>query len=174
MANQRRNAGRTFVRGAKRKTTWIGPADQGSVSVGNGLKVLVSSFDAFAVGLPEPTIVRTRGVVGVRPTLFTTDQDIAGAIGMAVVTDRAFTAGASSIPGPWTDSGWDGWLVWRSFSYHLDFSDETGKVATDWSFEVDSKGMRKMTGDETFVVMVESQVGVFGVFDGTRHLFMLS
>ncbi len=136
--------------------------------------MLVASFDAAASGLVSPTLVRTRGQVAVKPQVFSADLEIVGAYGVAIVTDRAFAAGVASIPGPFTDAGWDGWAVWRSFGYQLDFGDETGKFQGAVFQEVDSKGMRKVTDDETMVLIAESEGGAFSISMALRHLFLLS
>jgi len=155
----RRFPARSVVRGPKRQTTWIGPADQGYLAVGAGAKVLIASFDPFAAGLPKPTVVRTRGNVSIRQgTGIIVDTEIVGAFGLAVVSDQAFTIGITAIPGPFNDSGWDGWFVWGSFSiaYEAVGTSET-LLMTDRQFEVDSKAMRKVTENETIVLVAESQ-----------------
>ncbi len=162
------------VRRQRRKSTWIGPAAQAFISVPSTTKVLISSFDAAANGLPSPTVVRTRGEVSVRPTLTNADLSLVGAWGLAVVTDRAFAAGQASIPGPFTDAGWDGWFAWGSFSQRWDFSDATGARFGDRAYPVDSKGMRKITDDETVVLMAESFSGAVNISMPLRLLMLLS
>jgi len=162
-------------RGPRRKTTWVGPADQGFTAVASNTKVLIASFDAAAQGLVSPTLVRTRGVVSLKYGSYSADLDIVGAYGVAIVTDRAFAAGAASIPGPFTDAGWDGWAVWRSWSGHLEF--QGGAAVTllgSIQQEVDSKAMRKMTDDETLVLMAESQSGSVEISMPLRLLFKLA
>ena len=165
---------RQFPRGARRKTTWLGPADQGFVSVASNTAVIIASFDPAASGLPSPMIVRTRGEVAYHSPSFAADLQIVGAYGLAVVTDRAFAAGAASIPGPFTDAGWDGWFVWGSFGYTIEFLDATGSMLTTATQIVDSKAMRKITDDETIVLVAESQVGAFEISMPLRLLVKLS
>ena len=167
---------RGHVRRDQRKTTWVGPALQNFIAVAAGAKVIVASFDASAAGFPSPTVVRTRGQVQTGPgTGIVVDKEIIGAYGLAVVTDRAFAAGVASVPGPFTDAGWNGWFVWRSFHY---VQEAAGTVATllqqTASQEVDSKAMRRVTDDETVVLVAESQLGAFSISMPLRLLFMLS
>ncbi len=162
------------VRGPRRLTTWVGPADQSLVNVATGSKTLVASFDAAASGLAKPTLIRTRGQVAYSPQSLAADITISGAFGVCVVSDRAFTAGAASIPGPFTDAGWDGWAVWGSFTQKLEFSDATGLYLATGSQLVDSKGMRKVSDDETVVLMAESQTGALAIAMQLRLLFKLS
>ncbi len=111
-------ADRTFrrpvsrVRVPKRTTSWVGSADQPYQAVGAGG---VNLFQSNAT-LQDTTIVRTRGVVSVKPNAFTADVDIIGALGMGLVSDQAFAAGATSIPAPYTDTEWGGWFVWIPFA----------------------------------------------------------
>ena len=160
--------------GVRRQVTWVGPADQGFVSVASGAKVLISSFDAAANGLPKPTVVRTRGEVGLRVNSTAADVQIVGAYGLAIVSDRAFAAGVASVPGPFTDAGWDGWFVWRSFNMQWDFNDATGAQFASLVHEVDSKAMRKVTDDETIILVAESQQGAVDVSMPLRLLLKLA
>ena len=104
-----------------------------------------------------------------------TDIEIIGAFAACVVTDRAFAAGSGSIPGPHSDAGWDGWYVWRSFHY---VQEAAGTVASLMQqatiLEIDSKAKRKMTDDETLVLMVESETGALRISSQLRTLLMLS
>ena len=163
------------VRGARRKTTWVGPADQGYLAVAAGAKIIVASFDAASNGLASPTIVRSRGQVSIFPGAGVTgDVEIVGAYGLAIVSDRAFAAGVASIPGPWTDAGWDGWFVWRSFHYTQEFLDATSMLRNFENQEVDSRAMRKITDDETIVLIAESQAIGFEISMPLRILMKLS
>ncbi len=112
MANQFRGRGRigAAVRRPKRVTQWLGSADQGFVSVGGGAKLLIQSNAT----LGNTTIVRVRGVVSVQPDTSAADFDVLGAYGIGIVSDQAFAAGAASLPGPWSDPDWSGWLVWSA------------------------------------------------------------
>ncbi len=155
--------------------TWIGPAAQSFIAVGGGAKVIIASFDGSANNVRKPTIVRSRGQLAVKPTSFAADNNIVGAFGICIVSDRAFAAGAALIPGPFTDAGWDGWFVWRSFSLAVEFLDSTGVVFNGaLVMEIDSKAMRKVTDDETIVLMAESLDNNMQVSAPIRMLLKLS
>ena len=174
MADRARSRGRNFGSRSKRQVTWIGPSDQSFVQVNSGTKVLHSIFDPFISDMTKPTIVRTRGEVTVVPSVFTGSLDVVGAYGMAVVTDQAVAAGVASIPGPFSEANWDGWLVWRSFGFRLEFDDATGILQAGWRHEVDSKAMRKVSDNETVCMLVESQTGAFRISMQLRQLYKLS
>ncbi len=153
-----------------RLTTWLGPADAGYVNVASGGKSLLASSS-----FEEPnTVIRTRGVVSVGPQSFGVDVEIKGAYGVAIVSTDALAVGITAIPGPFSDSDWGGWLVWRSFAFIFEFGDSTGRMFANVNMEIDSKAMRKVESNESLVVIAESQGGLFQIWDGTRHLIKLT
>ena len=158
-------------RGPQRLTQWIAPVLQVFVTVASGTAVIIASIPA-----EDPfTFVRTRGMVAIRPDVYSADLDIIGAVGMGIVTAEAFAAGVGSIPEPYTDGDWGGWFVWRSFGMRMEFRSDTGMIypATQ-SLEIDSKAMRKIAPNEVMVVVAESFNGGFAIMDGTRHLIKLA
>jgi len=157
--------------GNHRLTQWVGPAAQGYISVTGGGASLIS-FVSFESPL---TLIRTRGHTSIQPGSFSADLNIIGAVGMAVVSTEAFLAGVASIPEPFTDADWGGWMVWRSFSMHLDVQSAAGFDANSaLEFEVDSKAMRKVTPNETVVIIAESFAGAFDISTPWRQLIKLS
>ena len=161
--------GAARARVPRRKTTWIGPAVQGFVSVASGGATLLNSL----INSEPETLVRIRGMVTIAPTVVSADVSIVGAVGMGLVSEEAFAAGIASIPEPFTDADWGGWVMWRSFSYKFEFADATGVNFPNWSFEVDSKAMRKATANERLVTIAESQSGAFDISTPLRALTML-
>ncbi len=168
--------GRHFVtRGSKRQTTWVGPADQDYVLVASGAVAINQSFDPVAAGMNKPTITRVRGLVSITPASGAADVEINGAWGFAVVSDQAFAAGAASIPGPYDEAGWDGWFAWGAFSMKLDVTSDIGRLSPfGKSWEIDSRGQRKVSDNETIVVMVESNLGAVEIAIVHRMLLKLA
>jgi len=160
--------------GPRRQSTWIAPADQSYISVASGTSGIISFFDPAAAGLVAPTVVRTRGAVSIRPSVFNADVAISGAFGAAIVTDQAFAAGAASLPRVFDDADWGGWFMWRSFAHHYEFHDPTGTLLGSWDAEVDSKAMRKVTDNETIILMCESQTGGLQIAMPLRFLLKMS
>ncbi len=123
----------------------------------------------------EPvTIVRTRGFVSLRVASVAADVDIVGAIGVGIVSTEAFTAGIASVPEPFSDADWAGWYVWHAFAYRFEFSDASGFNFPNWSFEIDSKAMRKVGSNNTLVVVAESFGGAYNIASPLRTLVKLS
>ncbi len=159
---------RAFGRQSARLTQWVGPADQEFITVATTGKTIISS-----IPFTEPlTVIRTRGAVVVRPNT-DTDNTFVGAIGMGIVSADAFAAGVASIPGPYDDGDWGGWFVWRTFAFRQEAVTAASVYVSSQTMEIDSKAMRKVTPNEVLVVVGESQIGAFGIFDGTRHLIKL-
>jgi len=157
--------------GSRRVTQWIGPADQGYVSVASGGATLIAST-SFE---DSTTVVRTRGHTSIQPGSFAADLNVIGAVGMAIVSAEALAAGITSIPEPFNDADWGGWLVWRSFSLHLDVATAAGFDSNAaLEFELDSKAMRKITPNEALVIVAESQAGAFDISTPWRVLVKLT
>jgi len=157
-------------RGPKRTSTWVGSADQGIVSVAAGATVIVESNAT----LIDTTIVRTRGLMTAQPASFGVDAMIIGAYGIGIVSDQAFAAGAASLPGPWTDKDWGGWLVWLPIAFRFEATTDVGRLLASVSMQMDSKAMRKVQANETVVTIAESQATAFDVTSVFRMLVKLS
>ncbi len=156
--------------GPKRRTQWIGPAIQSYVSVATGGATLVASFPITE----QLTIVRVRGQMSIRPASVSADVDISGAMGIGIVSDEALAAGVVSIPEPFTDADWSGWLMWRAFTYHFEFGDGTGVNFPNWTLELDSKAMRRVGPNESLVVIAESESGAYQLSVPLRVLVKLA
>ncbi len=153
----------------RRLTEWVASAEQGEVGVATNASVIVQSNAT----LFNTTIVRTRGILSVRPTVEGVSLFYQGALGMGIVSDQAFAAGAGSVPGPWTDQDWGGWFVWIAFVNRLSVSTDIGRELISINIPFDSKAMRKVEPNETVVVVVESQVGAVNVATPFRMLIKL-
>ena len=160
--------------GPRRQVTWIAPADQSYVSVSSGQKVIVGSFDPSAAGFAKPTVVRSRGLVSIKPTSIAASLTMSGAWGIGVVSQQAFAAGLASIPGPFTDAQWDGWFAWGAIIQHFAFHSGVAAEIDSVEHVVDSKAMRKISQNEIMILMVESQGGAFDIGLHVRTLFKLS
>jgi len=179
MANQRVGRSR-FPSSPRRQTQW-----GGSTTPQTGPKALAAAsaqlFGRFtaasleALGTPV-TVIRNRGVLSITSDQFAAGEDVHGAIGICVVSDQAAAAGVSAILTPITESDWDGWLMWMPFVHSFVFGDATGfQGGIQSTFHYDSKGMRKITDNESLVLMIENQNSTDGLFFNwvSRTLFKL-
>ncbi len=158
--------------GPKRRSLWVGYADQGFIAVGAGLKVAISNFTLAT--LDSLTVIRNRGFLSVRATVTGVDADVVGAFGIGIVTQQAFAAGVASMPGPWTDSDWDGWMLLQPFAFRYDLTTDVGRFISTIQIMLDSKSMRKMEANETLVMMAESQAIAFDISAPVRTLVKLA
>ena len=163
----------------RRKTTWSGTGVSavGMQPVAISSKVLLTSHTgAFLEDIAPATLVRVRGQIGVESDQTAAVEQQTGALGIAVVSEQARAAGAASLPGPQTNSDWDGWLWWYGFSYRLQVLSQSG-MNPNFVHEivVDSKAMRKIGEQDALVYMAEnaSASHVFNVAVNTRELWKL-
>ncbi len=155
--------------GHKRLTEWstFDPGGFESVSAAGALLMSGLAFEN------PGTIVRTRGIITIRPADPEADATIAGAFGIGLVSQEAFTAGVASIPEPFTDSDWGGWMVMQPFALTVDVGAASSRLINSMTYEIDSKAMRKVEPNSVMAIVVESLTGAFTIADGTRLLLKL-
>jgi len=148
-----------FPRGPRRTTQWLeGPKD-------TNREVSVSSSTIWSTGILaglNTTIVRIRGYASFWLTSATSPGDgFLGAVGIGLVSENSFLAGAASVPAPITDMEWDGWMFHQFFDIrtlsatHGDGVNAVKAVAT---FDVDTKAMRKWEADNMILMGVSQFV----------------
>jgi len=103
----------------------------------------------------DETLLRFVGELGVRPNLDNASGSIIGAVGLIVVTTEAIEAGAEAIPGPFSDSGNDGWFVHIPFQTHF-FSAGTGDILVMSNKSFDFKSKRIVQDGQAVAVMLET------------------
>jgi len=157
--------------GARRKTQWSQLADQGFVSLAAAGSTLVSSIAFTQPG----TIVRARGRLGIRANVFTADANPVGAFGVGVVSEEAAAIGITAIPLPFSDADWGGWMVWQSWceAFQTEGASPATQFLASWSFDIDSKAMRKVEPNTRLVFVAESQSEAVLVCETVRVLQML-
>jgi len=159
--------------GSRRQKQWIGPADQAGVAVPSATSVIISSFTPIAASMASPTLIRTRGLVNIFP-VGGSDLSFTGAYGICVVTTQALAAGSGSVPRPFDDADWGGWIVWQAYSGRLEFQSGVGEQLLQSLYTIDSKAMRRMKTNEAVVTVCESQAGAVTCDSVIRKLFLLS
>ncbi len=172
MAHGRRTRG--FSRGPsshRRLNEWVAPPLQEYIAVASAGATIISQMNIEEA----TTIVRTRGMVSIKPQAFSADLSTVGAFGVGVVSAEALTIGTTAIPEPYSDADWGGWLMWESFAYHFEVQSAVGtQFPASIQINVDSKGMRKVGSNEALVFVAESFTGAFEIAECTRQLFKLS
>ncbi len=118
--------------------------------------LLISTSAAQFGGLTPATLIRSRGWFSFRSDQNDLTEFQIGAVGMAIVQERARAAGIASIPRPVSEMTSDEFFYIRGFSEVFTHNTSVGFDSIGASgFEVDSKAMRKITDIEALVVTVE-------------------
>jgi len=103
------------------------------------------------------TIIRTHGFMEF--ILSTADASLSGfnfAAGIGIVSADAFAVGSGSMPDPFDDIGWPGWLWHRMGAIHTPLALAAGSGPTNtMTWEIDSKAMRKLGLNEVAFIKVQ-------------------
>ena len=121
-----------------------------------------SILDQTATDDQPVTIIRTRGMLNVISDTVVASEQPFGAFGLAVVSDQAVAIGVTAIPTPYTDADSDLWFVHGYFAAPTAFGTSVGFANVSMNVEFDSKAMRRMSQDETVVVVIENGSGAAG------------
>ena len=125
------------------------------------------------------TLVRMRGQL----SAWLTSAGSAGdgfnqcAVGFCMVTENAAGVGATAVPDPIVDSGWDGWMYYRFLGPLISISTTVTPVdgLSFQQFEIDSKAMRKWKDTDVFmgIFSVGTEQGVaVGEFQANTRLLV--
>ena len=147
-----------FTRGnsQRRLTQWAATAAE---TAWTALAAATAILDStFTVGSDSPeTIVRIRGSFDVQSDQLAAQEEPFGAIGIAIVSDQAVAIGVTAIPTPYTDAVSDLWMLHEFWSAPMTFGvDARGIAKIDQLLVLDSKAMRRISEDETLIVVVEN------------------
>ena len=149
---------RSILTRSARTTSWsIGPQERDGT-------LATTAKEAWATGVVTSankiTIVRMRGhVQSFLTTAAAAGDGFSGAWGIGLVTAAAFAVGITAMPGPITESDWDGWLWHSFFDLHVITTTLADGVNAGGVFAlavIDSKAMRKF--DEDMVVFGATEV----------------
>jgi len=78
------------------------------------------------------------------------------ALGVCLVTENAFAAGTTAMPGPRTDQAWDGWILHRLFQLRSTGGASVDFIPTQYRTELDSKAMRIAKDNMRLVALFET------------------
>ena len=155
-------ARRTFVRGGSwRATVWIASTVETALTT---LAATASVLDQTFTFAEDATIIRTRGSLFVRSDQISATEAVAGALGMAVVTEQAAAIGVTAVPTPITDQESENWFLWQPWAYSFVVTTAVGTLGSSFAqFDFDSKAMRKVNKDDSVAVVLENSFTTFGV-----------
>ena len=147
-----------FRNRSRRSTTWgLGPNATPIALSGSGSALWTASSSLLLES--KVTITRVRGHAFLMMlTAAASGDGFQGAIGMGVFSSEAVAAGAASIPGPQSDSDWDGWLYHQFFNVHFINATQTSGVNAAVGvvrIDIDSKAMRIQEDSQLLVGVIE-------------------
>ena len=128
---------------------------------------ILFSLNAAALELLPFTIVRTRGIWGLRSDQAAASEDYSASMGIAVVNDQAVAVGVTAVPTPETDRGSDLFFVYESLAGFFEFKTNDGLLEKGQWIRFDSKAMRKVDIGQDIVVTAETSAlsaGAIGHF----------
>ena len=150
-----RSFARRDGRTARRQMIWLAGTYLEDTLASAGANTLVASLNAAALLLRPFTVVRTRGIVGIRSDQGAVSEVQQAAIGLIVVKDVAVVAGISSLPTPVTDDSSD-WFTLQSMFNAIDVTSDIGRLLTYQQYEIDSKAMRKVDQGDDLAIVAEN------------------
>ena len=140
-----------------RKTFWFAGAFTNVNLPSASSSSLITSLTAGALALRPFTIIRTRGIWGVRSDQVSVDENQFVGYGSIVVSDEAVAIGITAVPTPVTSMG-SSWI-------HLDFAAQHLNAASDIGlhpdmiphrYVIDSKSMRKVEEGQDLVEVIQN------------------
>ena len=163
-------AGRSALRqGQRRQTNWVASADIVASTAITAAGVIqdqaLLEASLLALGLLPSTIVRTRGELWVKGDAGAegATENPFGAMGFAVVSERARSIGATALPFPIADEGSDLFFVHQFWHTGSVFGSAVGLNADMWNrYSFDSKAQRKVEAGNAIVIMMENASSAFG------------
>ncbi len=155
----RRKAFARFVRPPARTTVWFNHG-LGPVTVAGSSASLYSSYNAAALAFRPFTIIRTRLLVHFESDQVAAIEKPSGAFGGIVVKEDAQAIGITAIPTPISDTDAE-WAFFQGMTTSFTFITGVGFDADSGSrYIIDSKAMRKVGINETYVTVVENRIAV--------------
>ena len=158
----------------KRRTFWTGAQSSATVILATPQNVQIVVTEAALENVPNPTLVRTRGMITLRGLLSADQSSIICGVGLAVLGAKEVAVGTTAVPLPLTNSDDDRWFWYHAVGLQSAPSGITDMIHSQF-VNVDSKAMRKVGSNEVVALVIEladvsAGVGV-QVISTLRYLF---
>ncbi len=138
-----------------RESVWFGFTPAETTLAAADTATLVFVLNTAALALRPFTVVRTRGMWGLRSDQQAASENYSASMAMSVVSEQASAIGVTAIPTPETDRGSDLFFVYESAAGALGFDVDGSLERGKWR-EFDSKAMRKVDISQDIVWSVET------------------
>jgi len=147
--------GRSVVGVKKRVTQWTSTAPETAfIGLAAATAVIDSTF-VTDVNNPE-TIIRIRGLLTIVTDQTASSESPFGAFGVAVVSNQAVAIGVTAVPTPYADAESDFWMYHQFFAAPMNVATAIGIGSLDQQYILDGKAMRKITPDQTLILVMEN------------------
>ncbi len=156
-----------------RETSWLFLPTVEATLGGAPTAALITTFNAAALAIRPFTIIRTRGIIGVRSDQSGATESFIGDLAMSVVTNQATLVGVTAVPTPLTDKGSDMFFVYEQVISRFQQGDATGQMLNMTSIQYDSKAMRRVNDDQDLAVVVENELNGCVIVHSGRMLIKL-
>ena len=159
---------RRFARGGRTASQLRSKKEWAGFSSGTGVTTLAAATSvivgSFVVTAGPETILRTRGLLSIKSDQESADEAVHGALGIAIVSEDAFTVGITAVSTPISDIQNDSWFVWIPFHHAIQIVTAVGYSEPAASlFPIDSKAMRKFHSDQRAVVVLQNNAAAAGL-----------
>ncbi len=141
----------------RRETVWIDVVESFN-ALPVGTSILLNVTGAGVLALRPFTVVRTRGMIGIRTDQVAATEDQAASFGYAIVSDQAVAIGVTAVPTPVTDRSSDAWFVYEDILADINsVGSATSNMGKTGEYkDYDSRAMRKVEDGFQMITVVES------------------
>ena len=148
-------ADRIVVRGKRRQAAWSPVLINARLNA-LGAAASIGSGQAAASFQERVTIARIRGTCSATLDVGAALDAFELAVGLIVVKDEAFAAGAASMPSPISDVE-QSWIWHHVFSLGpaVNATQDGGQILVNQVVQIDGKAMRKVQAGETMAFVFE-------------------
>ena len=146
---------RPVVRTKRRVSQWTATAPETAIIALAAATAVIDSTFVTDPNNPE-TIVRIRGLLTVQSDQNAATETPFGALGVAIISDQAAAAGVASVPTPYAEADSDFWMLHQFWAAPVRVATAVGFQKVDTQYLIDSKAMRKITPDQTLVIVMEN------------------
>ncbi len=165
MANRRFRSFSGRARGPRRQTEWLSLASPTALSaLGAGSKVQFSAgLTTVEIAKLPFTIVKTIGQLYVRSDQDLNSEEAMGALGAAVVSQRATTVGITALPDPVTESEADFWYLFEPWAQSIEIDAGTFGSESVTNVRFQSSAQRKIEEGEDIAFIMANASAAFGI-----------
>ena len=145
-----------------RLTEWVArPFSTAGVALAASTGLIDTAFSTTSLAKRPFTITRVVGLLSIQSDQNAAVELVFGALGFAVVSEEALTAGFASVPNPVSNPDSDLWHVYQSFAAEGSSSTNVGRPIMHFPF--DSRAQRKVADGQDCVAVIANSSAADGL-----------